>query len=168
MTLHMTDINEFEHVLAILSAMPENEKKLFQVVTGEDFNAENMLVALAELPGTHHIVWNGETPVAVGGFIPQRKGVFRTWFIAPDATWATVGREMTELCSEMLKNMLEDGLAHRIETVTLADREEARAWYERIGLTYESTQRGYGSDGEDTVMYVAVRGAESVECADLK
>jgi hypothetical protein len=160
MKLHLTDINEFEHVLTILQQMPESEKTLFKAMTGDDFDPENMLVALADLPGTHHIVWAGEKPVAVGGLIPQRPGVFRSWFIAPDATWKEFGRELTDLVREVVQTTMQDGLAHRIETVTLADRAEARAWYERIGLTFESTQRGFGAGGEDAVMYVALRGAE--------
>jgi hypothetical protein len=163
--IHLTDINEFEHVLAVIKEMPENEKVLFKAMTGDDFDAENMLVALADLPGTHHLFWVGEKPVAVGGFIPQRPGVFRTWFIAPEATWKEHGRDVTDSCRELIKGLLDDGLAHRIETVTLADRAEARAWYERIGLNYESTQPGYGSNGEEAVMYVALRGAETGGCA---
>ncbi len=159
--IHLTDINEFEHVMAVLQQMPESEKVIFKAMTGDDFDAENVLIALADLPGTHHLFWNGETPVAVGGFIPQRKGVYRTWFIAPDESWKTCGQEITDKCRDLVQGMIEDGLAHRVETVTLADKVEARAWYERIGLTFESTQRGYGSGGEDAVMYVALRGAET-------
>ncbi len=159
--IHLTDINEFEHVMAVLQQMPEAEKVIFKAMTGDDFDAENVLIALADLPGTHHLFWNGETPVAVGGFIPQRKGVYRTWFIAPDESWKTCGQEITDKCRDLVQGMIEDGLAHRVETVTLADKVEARAWYERIGLTFESTQRGYGSGGEDAVMYVALRGAET-------
>ena len=159
--IHLTDINEFEHVMAVLQQMPESEKVIFKAMTGDDFDAENVLIALADLPGTHHLFWNGETPVAVGGFIPQRKGVYRTWFIAPDESWKTCGQEITDKCRDLVQGMIEDGLAHRVETVTLADKAEARAWYERIGLTFESTQRGYGSGGEDAVMYVALRGAET-------
>jgi hypothetical protein len=156
--IHLTDINEFEHVLAVIQQMPEDERALFKAMTGDDFDAENVLVALADLPGSHHLFWVGEKPIAVGGFIPQRKGVYRTWFIAPDSAWAEHGQELTESCKSLISGMLEDGLAHRIETVTLADRAKARAWYERIGLVFESTQRKYGSGGEDAVMYVALSG----------
>jgi len=165
MTLRLTDINEFEHVLTVLNGMPQDERVLFKAMTGMDYDPEDTLVALADLPGTHHLVWAGEKPVAVGGFIPQRKGVFRTWFICPDTSWADHGRELTDLCGSLIKGMLDDKLAHRIETVTLADRAEAQAWYERIGLTFETTHRGYGSGGEDAVMYVALRAVEKSECA---
>ncbi len=158
--IHLTDINEFEHVMAVLKQMPESEKVIFKAMTGDDFDAENVLIALADLPGTHHLFWNGETPVAVGGFIPQRKGVYRTWFIAPDESWKTCGKDLTDKCRDLVQGMIEDGLAHRIETVTLADRAEARAWYERIGLTFEAPHAKYGSGGEDAVMYVALRGTE--------
>ncbi len=151
--MHTTDINEFEHVYKVAEAISERERAGIKALSGGEFDPKEFLVALSELPGEHFIFWNGETPVAIGGFIPQIPGVERTWFMAPDATWETCGRELTDLCRDMLAARL----AHRIETVTLADRAEARAWYERIGLTYESTQRKAGSGGEDTVMYVLVR-----------
>jgi hypothetical protein len=157
--LHLTDINEFEAVYAIAEKLPENERVLFKAMTGEDYDPKDFLVALADIPGEHHVIWAGEKPVAAGGFIPQRPGVFRTWFMAPDDSWKDHGREITGVCRERIAVML-DGLAHRIETVTLADRAEARAWYERIGLAFETIHRGYGANGEDAVMYVAVRGAE--------
>lgn len=163
--IHLTDINEFEHVAAVAAGITEPEKVLFKASTGEDFDVENFLVALSEVPGQHYIFWNGEKPVAIGGFIPQRPGVLRTWFIAPETSWKECGRELSASCRELLAKQFDEKLAHRIETVTLADRAEARAWYERIGLTYESTQRGYGANGEDAVMYVAVRGVETTECA---
>ncbi len=159
--IHTTDINEFEAVFKVADAISVEERELFKAFTGMDFSTEDFLVALADLPGEHFIFWVGETPVAVGGFIPQRPGVERTWFMAPDKSWQDHGRELTDKCRELL----EDKLAHRIETVTLADRAKARAWYERIGLTYESTQPGYGCNGEDAVMYVIVRKVEKTECA---
>lgn len=158
--IHTTDINEFEAVFKVADNLPDSEKLLFKAMTGEDYDSKDFLVALADMPGEHYIFWAGEIPVAVGGFIPQRPGVYRTWFIAPAATWTDHGSDITEACREKIADLL-DGLAHRVETVTLADRAEARAWYERIGLTFESTQRGYGAGGEDAVMYVAVRGVET-------
>lgn len=153
MTLHTTDINEFEAVFAIADKLPQDERDLFKITTGFEFDSKDFLVALAEMPGDHKLIWAGDKPIAVGGFIPQRPGVVRTWFMATEESWKDYGRELTDLCCELM----EDQLAHRIETVTLADRAEVRAWYERIGLTYESTLRGYGCNGEDAVMYVAVR-----------
>lgn len=160
MTLRLTDINEFEAMLKLANELPESEKVLFKALTGGEFNAEEFLVGLAEMLGDspgHYLIWDGETPVAAGGFLPQRRGVMRTWFIAPDESWRKHGKELEAICRDQIAAVL----AHRVETVTLADRAEARAFYERIGLTFESTLRGYGANGEDAVMYVAVRSVET-------
>jgi hypothetical protein len=45
----------------------------------------------------------------------------------------------------------------RLETVTLATRTRARAWYERLGLHYESTASKASASGQDLVTYVAFR-----------
>lgn len=162
--LHTTDINEFEALATVAKELPTKERALFTALTGAQFDTEEFLVSMAEFVGDspyHYLIWAGDAPVAAGGFLPQRPGVFRTWFIAPDASWEHYGRELTDLCRDQIERMLQDKLAHRIETVTLADRTEARAWYERIGLTFESTLPGYGANCEDAVMYVAVRKPET-------
>lgn len=160
--IHLTDINEFEIVAGIAQHMGEEERELFRANTGQEFDHEEFLVSLAEIAehGYHHIMWAGEKPIALVGFIPQRPGSLRTWFIAPDDVWEEHGRDLTDACQKLITDLLDQKLAHRIETVTLAKREKARAWYERIGLTYESTLRGYGANGEEAVMYVAVRDVE--------
>jgi RimJ/RimL family protein N-acetyltransferase len=81
--------------------------------------------------------------------------------MAPETVWEPYGREITEIVKLTIERVLSTGLAHRIETVTLADQSRARTWYEKIGLTYESTLRKFGVSGEDAVMYVAVRDAET-------
>ncbi len=162
MTLHLTDINEFEAVAKIAAQLPDDERANYRAFTGQEFALEDFLVSLSEVAsdGIHHIIWAGEEPVAALGFLPQRPGVFRTWFVAPEAVWAPHGAQLTEVCQKLISDLLDGKLAHRVETVTLAEREKARAWYERIGLTYESTLRGYGAGSEDAVMYVAVRDPE--------
>lgn len=163
MKLRITDINEFEAIFLLAEKLPEPERVLFKALTGVEFEAQEFMVTLAEMVGDaqHQFTfWAGDKAIAAGGFLPQRPGVFRTWFLAPDESWAHHGDELTEACKELIFKLLDEKLAHRIETVTLEDRAEARAWYERIGLTYEVTHRGYGANGENAVMYVAVRGVE--------
>ncbi len=164
MNLHTTDINDFEAVAAIAKELPTSERELFTAQTGASFDVEEFLVTLAEIVGDaphQYTFWAGENPVAVGGFLPQRPGVFRTWFMAPEWAWAEHGADLTERCRAIIQELFAAGLAHRIETVTLAHREEARAWYERIGLTFEALHPGYGANGEDAVTYVAVRKVET-------
>lgn len=163
MNLRLTDINEFEPLVGLAEQLPANERALFKALTGGEFDTQEFMVTMAELLGDsahQYTIWAGDKAVAAGGFLPQRPGVFRTWFIAPEWAWAEHGHDLTAVCRDQMVKMLDAGLAHRIETVTLADRAEARAWYERIGLTFEATLRGYGANGEDAVMYVALRNKE--------
>lgn len=165
MELRITDINEFEAIVKLADELPTNERVLFKAVTGLEFDTEEFMGTLAEMAeGLEHqyTFWAGEKPIAAGGFLPQRPGVFRTWFMAPEWAWKEHGRELTDVCRELIARLFRGKLAHRVETVTLADRAEARAWYERIGLAYESTLRGYGANGEDAVMYVALRPDEEI------
>lgn len=160
MKLRVTDINEFEAIVKIAEELPPGERKLFTALTGTAFDVQEFMMTLAEIVGDtphQYTFWAGDRAIAAGGFLPQRPGVFRTWFMAPQWAWDEHGRDLTEACQTAMDQMFNAKLAHRIETVTLVDRTEARAWYERIGLTFESTLRGYGANGEDAVMYVAVR-----------
>jgi hypothetical protein len=94
-------------------------------------------------------------PVVVGGFIPQRKGVYQTWFLASKEGWELDPDKVTECAIERLDFMVKNG-AHRLETLCLRSRKKAQRWYTTIGLAFESTLKGYCVDGDDAVMYVRV------------
>lgn len=91
--------------------------------------------------------------VAAGGFVNIRPGVWQTWFLHTPLAWAQ-GHRITNLVKDCYATLLN---ARRIETVTLATRTDARAWYERLGLTYESTACKASASGADLVTYVALR-----------
>lgn len=97
------------------------------------------------------------TPFLCGGFIPQRSGVYSTWFLASTAGWDRNAADVTEAGRERCQFMLDSG-AHRLETVCLADRERAHRWYTIIGLRRESTLKAYCIDGSDAAMFVMTRG----------
>lgn len=92
----------------------------------------------------------------VGGFIPHRAGVFASWFLATDYAWKNHARELTVEAIERKAFMFAGG-AHRIETVCLASRVQAHAWYEKVGSHYESTLKGYCVDGSDAMLFVETR-----------
>lgn len=144
--------------LPLVHALSLDERGVILAMTGEAFDADQIAAATVLSPGMHWVFEAPERPVCAGGFVRQRPGVYRTWFVAPDSAWYTHGAEITRLVRDVIRNTLVEEGVHRIETVTLADRHRARAWYEKIGLTYESTMPKFGANGEDAVMYVAVRG----------
>lgn len=92
----------------------------------------------------------------VGGFIPQRTGVFMSWFLATDYAWKNHARELTLEAIERKEFMFAAG-AHRVETVCLASRSAAHAWYQKVGSIFESTMKSYCIDGSDAMLFVDTR-----------
>lgn len=148
--------------LTVCRRLSRTEQEVCEAFTGTPYDADDVAAAARFYNGIHFVAHDGVEPIAVGGFIRQRPGVFRTWFYAPDNVWAPYAGDLTALVARVIQDTLASKLAHRIETVTLADRSQARAWYARLGLEFESTLRGYGTHGEDAVMYVALSNPEKV------
>jgi hypothetical protein len=160
MTLSLAPF-DLRSVLHVCEALSSEEAAVYEALTGETFEADRVAAQMYLQPGMHWAAIDTQLR-AVGGFARLRPGVLRTWFMAPDSTWSACGREMTDLVRTVIAQVLEQKLAHRIETITLADRTRARAWYERIGLTLEATLHGYCSNGQDAVLYVATRPVEKL------
>ena len=155
--LHLSDLT-LRSLLLLLGEMPEREKRVYRAMRGEEFDAERAAAEMFLSPGVHYEIQRpDDEPVAAGGVVDRGYGVYRSWFAAPDWAWKAHGHEMSRLCQEAVTALLEGDLARRIETVTLASETRTRQWYEKIGLTYETTLRGCGS--EDLVMYVALKKA---------
>lgn len=93
-------------------------------------------------------------PLIVGGFIPQRLGVYSSWFFPTINAWSIYPSEVTKVAVERKRLMFEESGAHRIETVCLASDKLAQRWYKSIGFNLEATMTGYCANGTDAVMYV--------------
>lgn len=158
MTVHLRPLN-IDNLLAVCRELPEDERALWLAMTGTEYNAENVAISLFKSHGW--IIHNGDQPLAAAGYTCMRPGVWRTWMIATPLAWNPYGLEVTRIVRANIAKLFTDGIAHRVETVTLADRERARDWYPKIGLQFESTHRKYGLHGEDAVFYVATSDAES-------
>jgi len=110
------------------------------------------------IPGPKWAAVEGEKTFIVGGFAPQRAGVYTTWFLASKEAWATQAKRVTEIAIERKNLMFSDGSTHRLETVCLASRKLAHRWYKTIGLAHEATLKGYCIDGSDAMVFADVRG----------
>lgn len=158
MTVHLRELN-LDNLLTVCRELPEDERTLWQQLSGVEYSAENVACQLRQTPGW--IIHNDDQPLAAAGYSRMRPHVWRTWMIATPLAWDPYGLEVTRLVRDNIAKLLADGVAHRIETITLADRKRARDWYPKVGLQFEATHRKYGINGEDAVMYVAFRDAES-------
>ncbi len=144
----------------VAQAATADEREVYQQLSGEPWAPHVIAARGALLPGEHFTFLTENESVAIGGFVKMMPGVYRTWFLATDSAWKNHGPALTNCVASLIREFMAQESTRRIETITLADRSRTRRWYERIGLSYESTLRGYGCDGRDAVMYVAVRGAE--------
>lgn len=142
-------------LLQVCRELPADERHVYRAMTGRPYQSDQVALECFTYLGPRWIAANNEgVPVAAGGFIRQRPGSFRTWFFATAECWQSHGKEITGLVKLAIAELPE---ARRIETLTLANRRDARLWYTRIGLKEEATHASYGADGEDVVVYVAVR-----------
>lgn len=146
-----------QDALTVCSKLPPGEREVYEAITGAPYQAEDAAIA-AMRASFRWVLAHACAPVAIFGFAEHRPGVYGTFCFATDMTWAKpYGLDATRYMRRAISRLLETNLAHRIETVTLADRSRARDWYPKIGLRLESTLPGYGARGEDAVRYVALR-----------
>lgn len=98
-----------------------------------------------------------DRPWIVGGFVPQRSGVYASWFLATLDAWAEIPREVTDVAIERKQFMLDNG-AHRIETVCLSSNKLAQRWYKAIGFKHEATLEAYCVNGTSAELFVHTKG----------
>lgn len=160
MTIHLRESN-IDNLLTVARDLPADEIDLFNRLNAATYDPAAFAIWVLNAPGFNYILHNGDEPLAAAGFIPQRKGVYRTWMAARGLAWTHYADDVTRLVHDAIRDIISEGVAHRVETVTLADRNRARDWYQKIGLQFETTLRKYGCNGEDAVLYVAMRDAET-------
>jgi hypothetical protein len=145
-------------LITIARDLPTADVDLYREMTGLNLNPETVAAQLFLSGGPAWGFYKGGRALAAGGYTSRGNGTWVSWFMATGEAWMHPnGRELTELVRQTVAEMFRDPYVMRLETVTLASREKARAWYERIGLTYESTACKASASAQDLVTYVAVR-----------
>lgn len=138
--------------------VPEDEQRQIAVFTGAMYDAESVALRLYMVAGPKWaLLASNQEPVAVGGYIPIAPGTFDSFMLVTKLGWAEYGRAITRQTIRVINRMFGDYGARRLQTLCLADRADARSWYEKIGLQYESTLTAYGVNGADAVMYTRIK-----------
>lgn len=137
---------------------PEDQRDHFTKLTGLAYNVDDVAVGNFQVPGLKWVFKNEDGyPLLVGGFAPQRPGVWRDFLIS---TGEAFGPKYWKACTRACRRIMDQMFvadAHRIECIAPASRVKARAWYKLMGYTLEAPLRGYCADGSDAVSYVRVR-----------
>lgn len=123
---------------------------------GMDVSLDALAVTCYQLIGPKWTFEDDEgKALVIGGLIPQRAGVANSWFLASNHAWTTAPRQITAMAVDRVNWAHENGI-HRVETLCLASRTKARYWYEKVGLRFEATLKGFCVNGENAVSYVSV------------
>lgn len=149
-------------VLVVCSDLPQDEIEQIEAFSGFAFDAQDVAVQIITAPGLCWTCYDKDTkePLVVAGFTPIGATLWRSFMLASNKAWAEYGIEVTLHCRRAVKNLVKGKQNIRLETMCLASRDKARAWYPSIGLEYESTLPAYGAAGETAVLYVKTQGAK--------
>lgn len=155
MSLILRDPNLVDTALCAMN-LREDDRAQWYAFTGYDYSADAVALECWNYPGPKWAICGEDgLPLAVAGCRLMRIGVYQSWFLSGTELW-THGKAVTEITRKVMLEMLDTG-AHRIETLCLASRKDARRWYEDVGLHFEAEFKHYGTSGETAVQYVITR-----------
>ena len=149
-----------DFIRVALNAMPDQIEH-FTTLTGEAWDIDGVALGNFTAPGPKWSIHIDSVPVCIGGFAPQRKGVYRDWFISTPAAFESANFfRVTRTCRKLMDAMLKNG-AHRIECIAPAERIEhnprLERWYTALGYKKEALHYGYCATGADAVCYARVK-----------
>jgi hypothetical protein len=144
-------------LLQICFELQAGERAQWEAMTGTPYDPQQCALQLANHQGFKWTIYADGAPIAAGGFVPLRPGVWQDWMVTNPAVWAPKNwRSVTKIVKRVMDAML-DGEAHRLQCVSMADRIQAHKWYSVLGLEAEATLHGYGANGEHAIMFRRLR-----------
>ena len=147
--------------LKVCANMPQDERDGFEDITGEKYNLDNIAVGNFTVPGPKWVIKADDEPITVGGFVPQRPGVWRDFMINTPVAWEKYWFPITRIARRAMNAMFASKQAHRLECIApaarLAARPEIEDWYKVLGYNREATLYGYCASGADAVIFSRVQ-----------
>ncbi len=140
--------------------MPEDERAQLEAFTGEKYDVDGAAVGNYSVPGPKWVLKDGDEPLCIGGFVPQRPGVYRDFMLTTPEAWEKHWFPITRIARRSMNAMFQSGTAHRLECVTpaarIAARPEVLRWYSVLGYNREATLSGYCANGADAIIFSRV------------
>jgi hypothetical protein len=141
--------------------MPQDEIEQLESFTGEKFSIDGAAVGNFTVAGPKWVIKADDEPICIGGFVPQRPGVYRDFMLTTPDAWGKHWFAVTRIARRAMDMMLKSKTAHRLECIAparrLADRPCIEKWYHSIGYNKEATLYGYCASGADAIMFSRVR-----------
>lgn len=157
--------------IQVCAQMPQDEREQIEALTGEKYGVDAAAVGNFTVPGPKWVIKVGSTerqmaagegmPIIVGGFVPQRPGVYRDFLLTTPLAWESYGYQVTRICRRLMDDVLRSPHVHRLECIVPAARVESRPelakWYKVLGYNKEGRHFGYCANGADAISYSRVR-----------
>lgn len=109
----------------------------------EKFNTDGIKLAALASDGI---------PVGIGGFELSHPGVWNAWVLGTDR-WSECGQQVIFRTRQIVRRMLAEGVAHRIQAICLTQDKNACRYLELVGMRFGSVLEMLGSNREDFSMY---------------
>ncbi len=136
----------------------------FEALTGTKYNPEAAAVGFwSSGPWSIAVAHPSGEPAAAGGYEEVSPGLWQSWMVGTEKGWDEMWIDIHRATRFLTEKLVDSGVVRRLQTTALAERTEARRWYERLGLHHEGTMRGMAYDGRDVVMYGRHVPAEEVQ-----
>jgi hypothetical protein len=147
--------------LTVCANMPQDERDQLEALTGETYSVDGAAIGNFTVLGPKWVIKSDEVPIVVGGFVPQRPGVWRDFMITTPDAWEKHWFVITRIARRAMNAMLLSKQAHRLECIAPAARLAARPqivdWYRVLGYNREATLSGYCANGSDAVLFSRVK-----------
>lgn len=147
--------------IKICIAMPDDERQQLEAFTGEKYDVDGAAVGNFSVAGPKWVIKADDEPILIGGFVPQRPGVWRDFLLTTPLAWEKHWFAATRHCRRAMDAMLTSRQAHRLECVVpaarVAKRKDLQKWYKIVGYNKEATLHGYCASGADAIMYSRVK-----------
>jgi hypothetical protein len=148
--------------IKVCCKLPQDERAQLEAFTGQPYDVDGAALGNFSAPGFKFAIKEAADaePICVGGFVPQRPGVWRDFMLnTPEAFeqhWFSVTRLSRRTMDWMLGTQ-----GHRIECIVPEPRLRARPqiedWYRVLGYNREALLYGYCANGADAVIFSRVR-----------
>jgi RimJ/RimL family protein N-acetyltransferase len=141
----------------VCNRMPQEEREQLEAFTGEKYSVDGAAIGNFTVPGPKWVIKADDEPIAIGGFVPQRPGVYRDFMLNTPEAFEKHWFAVTRIARRAMDAMLLSKQAHRLECIAHHSREKAFRWYATLGYHKEATLYGYCANGADAVIFSRVR-----------
>lgn len=143
--------------LKVCAVMPQDEREQLEAFTGQPYSIDGAAIGNFTVAGPKWVIKSDDEPIAIGGFVPQRTGVYRDFMLNTPEAFEKHWFAVTRIARRAMDAMFLSGQAHRLECIAHHSREKAFRWYKALGYNQEATLSGYCANGSDAVLFSRVR-----------